>query len=176
VKAAQGTALQQAKERLGTKFEDFAVPMDKVEFTAENYKRLFPNDCVTTPLGEVKLGGNQYTKLANRDKGTRKELLGAVYQTLSDPIAILNENREDGTARLYVKTFLRGESKSRFKTILSVVVNVDEINVSISTYQRKTKEVLRKIKKPDDIIYEKTIPPSATVSSDVNSSSRDNGP
>jgi hypothetical protein len=135
--------------------------MEIVTFSQENYARLFPNNRVQTPLGEVKIGANQYKKLESKEQGNRQRLLGAMYQTLSDPVVIVRQFREkDGgkESRLYAKSFLK-ETGKHVDVVISVVVNQREggnpVGVAITTHRRSYKDVLKAIKNPVDIAYEK---------------------
>jgi len=47
--------LEFLKERLKRKFDQLAEPMKQVEYTRENYDKLFPDNKVLTPIGEVNL-------------------------------------------------------------------------------------------------------------------------
>jgi hypothetical protein len=60
------------------RLERLAVPMDMREFSREEYNRVFPRGIVTTPIGEVKIGQNQFSKLAEKDRGKRQGLIGAM--------------------------------------------------------------------------------------------------
>jgi len=50
------------KKRLKRKFEEMAEPMNQLEYTRENYDKLFPDNKVSTPIGEVILRRDQYIK------------------------------------------------------------------------------------------------------------------
>jgi len=76
-----------------------------------------------------------------------------MYQTLSDPIAIIEEARSGKKALLYTKTFKKGTEK--IKTAVSVVVNIDNINVAISTHRKSLRYVLQIIKNAASVIYQK---------------------
>jgi len=135
-------------EKLGS----FAVPMDKREFSNEEYNRVFPRGTVATPIGEVKIGQNQFSKLAEKDGGSRRGLIGAMWQTLSDPVIIIREREKGRLADVFIKSFATEEDK-RESLIVSVVVNIQNDKVAISTYKRKRREVIEKIKKADGIVY-----------------------
>jgi len=135
-------------EKLGS----FAVPMDKREFSNEEYNRVFPRGTVATPIGEVKIGQNQFSKLAEKDGGSRQGLIGAMRQTLSDPVVIIREREKDRLADVFIKSFAVGEGREE-SLIVSVVVNIQKDKVAISTYKRKRREVIEKIKKADGIVY-----------------------
>ena len=134
------------------KLASLAVPMDMHDFSKEEYKKIFPHGWIITPLGEVKIGKNQYEKLRDRDGGKRRSLIGAMRQTLSDPVTVIAETEGGRKAEVYIKSF-RDEGKVGIDTVMSVVVKKDEQRVAISTYKRKPREVVNKIKKADGIVY-----------------------
>jgi hypothetical protein len=139
-------------ESILEKLASFAVPMDEREFTNEEYNRVFPRGIVDTPIGEVKIGQNQFSKLAEKDGGSRQGLIGAMRQTLSDPVVIIREREEARIADVFIKSFTVGEGKKE-NLIVAVVVDIKGVKVAISTYKRKRREVIGKIKKADGIIY-----------------------
>ena len=134
------------------KLVSLAVPTVKSEFTNEEYNRFFSRGTVDTPIGEVKLGKNQFTKLAEKDGGSRQGLIGAMRQTLADPVVIIRESEEERKADVFIKSFLAEENKKE-SLIVAVVVNIQGIKIVISTYKRKRREVVSKIKKADGIVY-----------------------
>ena len=137
------------KQEIAKKLEDLAVPMEKIEFTRENYNRLFPEGKVQTPMGSVKMGENQFEKLDARD---RRELLGAVSQTLKDPVVILGDKQDGKDAKLYIKSFKSSDSKAT-DYVQSVVVEIEGQNVSISTGQRRVEQIALKIKMASILHY-----------------------
>jgi len=143
--------LAQARAELKRKLGELAVPMEKYKLTQDNFEKLFPNGRVATPLGKVKLGENQFAKLKARN---REDLLGATFQTLSDPVVVLSSDRDGRKARMYVRSFKKEASIS---VVVSVVVDqfdgTKPIKVSISTHRKDVSNVLGKIKSPDDIVY-----------------------
>ena len=134
------------------KLVSLAVPMEKSEFTNDEYNRVFSRGIVNTPIGEVKLGKNQFSKLAEKDGGARQGLIGAMRQTLSDPVVIIRESEEERKADVFIKSFTVDEEKNE-SLIVAVVVNIQGTKVVISTYKRKRREVVNKIKKADGIVY-----------------------
>jgi len=118
-----------------------AVPMDKRGFSTDEYKSLFPHGRIETPIGGVEIGKNQYEKLRDRDGGKRQVLLGAMRQTLSDPVVVIAEAKNDKKAEVFIKSF-REHGKTDIDTVMSVVVTKEGQRVSISTYQRKQREVI----------------------------------
>jgi hypothetical protein len=106
--------------------------MDEHEFTNEEYNRVFSRGTVITPIGVVKIGRNQFSKLAKKDGGSRQGLIGAMYQTLLDPVVIIREREKERLADIFIKSFIVGEGKKESITV-SVVVNIQESKVAIST-------------------------------------------
>ena len=90
--------------------------------------------------------------MAEKDNGKRKGLIGAMRQTLSDPIVIIQEEKEGRKAYLYIKSFMKDEKAS---IVVSVVVTIDDSKIAISTYKRKKREMLKKIKMAGVMTYEK---------------------
>ena len=139
-------------ENILEKLVSLAVPMDEREFSNEEYNRVFPRGTVVTPIGEVKIGQNQFSKMADKDGGNRRGLIGAMRQTLADPVVIIREREEARIADVFIKSFTTGEEKGE-SLIVSVVVDIKGARVAISTYKRKRREVIGKIKKADGIVY-----------------------
>ena len=139
-------------ESILEKLVSFAVPMVEREFTREEYNVLFPRGTVETPLGRVKLGKSQFDKMEERDAGGRRELLGAMHQTLTDPIVVIRETRDTKTALVYIKSFT---GNGGINPVISVVVTQDGENIAITTYRRKLREVRNKIKMAGSIVYVK---------------------
>jgi hypothetical protein len=138
--------------RITEKLESMAVSMDERTFSKEEYRKVFPQGTVMTPIGEVKIGQNQFSKLTEKDNGKRQGLIGAMRQTLSDPIVIIQEEKEGRRAYLFIKSFRKDQKTS---IIVSVVVTIENSKVAISTYKRKKREITSKIKMAGVMTYEK---------------------
>ncbi|MDR2407639.1 MAG: hypothetical protein LBE13_05975 [Bacteroidales bacterium] len=147
--------------RITAKLETMAVPMDVRVFTRDEYRKVFPQGTVQTPIGEVKIGQNQFSKMTEKDLGKRQGLIGAMRQTLSDPVAIVQEEKDGRKAYVFIKSF-RAEEGEKTNLIVSVVVIIEGKKIAISTYKRKKREVLNKIKKAGVIVYEKDYGASQT--------------
>jgi hypothetical protein len=141
--------LNRIKKRLNRKFTDMAEPMDKVEYTRENYDRLFPYNKVSTPIGEKELRHDQFEKL---DRKKRKEYLGGMKQTYNDPIAIISLNRKGEQSKLLGKSF--NDNLPENKILMSAI---NKKNKGVTTHDRDINNFLNKIKKPADLLYEKQI-------------------
>jgi hypothetical protein len=132
---ADNVGVSEIREKLNS----LAVPMEKVEYSRDEYNRLFPEGKIKTPDGIVQLSKDQFTKLTRKN---RQHLLGAMRQTLSDPIIILSETQNGRSAKLYIKSF-KGDGNISF--VMSVVIREGNNNVAISTGQRKKKQIEKKI-------------------------------
>ena len=143
--------------RITAKLESMAVPMEFKPFSIDEYRKFFPQGTVKTPIGEVKIGKNQFSKLADKDHGKRQGLIGAMWQTLSDPIVIIQEEKEGRKAYIFIKSFIKDEKTS---IIVSVVVTIENEKVAISTYKRKKREIFSKIKMAGVVTYEKATGPA----------------
>jgi hypothetical protein len=148
--------------RITAKLEAWAVSMDVREFSRKEYREVFPQGTVKTPIGEVKIGKNQFEKMAEKDNGKRRALIGAMRQTLTDPITIIQEEKDGRKAYVFIKSFKNTEDSLKTDFIMSVVVSIEDAKVVISTYKRKRREVLNKIKKAGVIAYEKDYGASRT--------------
>ena len=114
------------------------------------YAEFGENGKVTTPIGEVKMGENQVSKLF--EKGRSKEF-GMIKPTLENPDVIIEvpSNASDGkeeraSSYLFVKTFLgkNGEKVYYFK---SVTVKKDGMEISISSHYDRAKRVKEALEK-----------------------------
>jgi hypothetical protein len=149
-------------KRITTKLEILSDPMDLREFSRAEYRAVFPQGIVETPIGKVKIGRNQFEKMAEKDKGKRRELIGAMRQTLADPVVIVQEEKDGRKAYIFIKSFKNAEDVLRPDFIMTVVVTIQETKIAISTYKRKRREVLSKINKAGVIVYEKDYGTSRT--------------
>ena len=140
------------REQLKTALTAAAVPLTEVDFTRSNYETLFPRAHIETPVESVKLGAHQFEKL---DRKNRQKLLAAVYETLVVPDIVFNEERESvfgdtEQVHSYVKSY-RIDTKNR--AVQSIVVSIEDENVSISTHEKETANIVNKIKSPDQLLF-----------------------
>ena len=63
-KTAEGKKMEniEAVTRIISKLDLWAVPMDIRGFNRQEYREVFPQGTVKTPIGEVKIGKNQFEK------------------------------------------------------------------------------------------------------------------
>ena len=139
--------------------------MPNVDYTRDNYNKLFPEGKIKTPIGEVKLGEHQFERLGEKDGGARRNLLGAMYETLKNPTVIIDEiDKENREAKVYIKTFNKKDSK---KGTIAVVVDKDGKSISVSFGERKIKQMENKIKTAS-IFYYKAEGGSPTIGTGLN--------
>lgn len=129
--------------------EQSAEEAPQIELTPENWLSQFGEDgMVDTPIGKVKMGENQYLKLAQKG---REGKLGMIKPTLERPNIIIEDNSRaiDGQATeressyVFVKTFI-GENGKRVYYFTSVTVKKDGQEVVISN-QEKTPNRISKL-------------------------------
>ncbi|HRE42261.1 MAG TPA: phage minor head protein [Ignavibacteria bacterium] len=102
-----------------------------LDYTIENFYKEFPENKVETPLGEVELGGDFFTKLGRREK--RIEILGLVKPILQNPEYVIVDI-ESGT--LFLKGFKkRDEDAIIYASVLKVPQGGDDVLI-ISTHKK----------------------------------------
>lgn len=142
------TVSEDFKNDLRQTLERMAVPRMKVDYTEENFKKLFGEwNRVDTPIGRVTVPYSQFTKLKKRN---REGWLGAMYQTITEPVLVIQESPEK---KLFIKTFM--PEKKGVVTFLSVVIEEGKSRVNISNHEKDMNNILNKIKKADDVVYQK---------------------
>ena len=122
--------------------EERANVAPEVELTIENWDAQFGEDGrVVTPIGEVKKGENQFTKLMRQG---REGKLGMVKPTLETPDVIIEDASEakDGdvaerkSSYVFVKAFKKSDG-SRYYYFTSVTVSKDGKKVVISNQEKR---------------------------------------
>ena len=120
----------------------------EMELTPANWQREFGADgMVDTPLGKVKMGENQITKLFAKGRDAQ---FGMIRPTLTDPDVIIEESStsSDGTTErpssyVFVKTFNRNGETIKF--FASITVKKDGMEVSVSSHFMNKNAVARKM-------------------------------
>lgn len=122
--------------------EERADVAPDVELTIENWDAQFGEDGrVNTPIGDVKMGENQFTKLMRQG---REGKLGMIKPTLETPDVIIedaSEAKEDDVAErnssyVFVKAFKKADG-SRYYYFTSVTVSKDGKEVVISNQEKR---------------------------------------
>ena len=121
--------------------EQNAVPEPKLALTPENWISQFGEDgIIDTPIGKVKMGENQYFKLAQKGRSGK---LGMIKPTLEDPDVIIEDNskvqneqtEERPSSIIFIKTFT-GKDGSRLYYFTSVTVRKDGNEVVVSNQEK----------------------------------------
>lgn len=129
--------------------QDFIADMElsaeiapEIDLTIENWDALFGEDgIVTTQIGNVKMGENQFTKLMRQGRNGK---LGMIKPTLEHPHAIIEDVSEakegDTTERPSSYVFIRSFKKadgSRYYYFTSITVSKDGKEVVVSNQEKR---------------------------------------
>lgn len=137
-------------------------PRLNVDYTRENYNKLFPEGKTETPIGDVKLGAHQFERL---DLKKRTDCLGLLAQTLKHPTVIIDETDDQGRqTKVWIKSVI-DENKNRY--YIAVAPSIDGVDVVVSNGIREKKQIEEKIKKAS-IYYYKAEGGSQTARTGVN--------
>lgn len=114
----------------------------EIDLTIENWDSLFGKEgIVSTPIGNVKMGENQFTKLMRQGRNGK---LGMIKPTLEHPHAIIADVSEakegDTTERASSYVFIRSFKKvdgSQYYYFTSITVSKDGKEVVISNQEKR---------------------------------------
>ena len=118
-----------------------------LEHTEENWQKEFGKDGrVTTPIGRIKLGENQYKKAGRNDRIKR---FGLLKPTLERPDVILEksapkEGAERQTKYLFIKSFKKADG-NEILNYESITVKQGEEEVAISAHQIDPSKVVKEL-------------------------------
>ena len=118
-----------------------------LEHTEENWLKEFGKDRrVTTPIGSIKLGENQYKKAGRNDRIKR---FGLLKPTLERPDVILEksapkEGAERQTKYLFIKSFKKADG-NKILNYESITVKQGEEEVAISAHQIDPSKVVKEL-------------------------------
>lgn len=118
-----------------------------LEHTEENWLKEFGKDSrVTTPIGSIKLGENQYKKAGRNDRIKR---FGLLKPTLERPDVILEksapkEGAERQTKYLFIKSFKKADG-NKILNYESITVKQGEDEVAISAHQIEPSKVVKEL-------------------------------
>ena len=152
---------------LVNKMEDDAEIAPEIELTISNWDTLFGEEgIVKTPLGEVKMGENQFAKLMRQG---RESKLGMIKPTLENPDVIIEASSEAkegsiterASSYIFVKAFRKSDG-SRYYYFTSVTVSKEGKEVVVSS-QEKSRNRLLRLLTDEEIIWR--TPKDATTSS-----------
>lgn len=152
---AQGVDPRKVKSRLTKddaislrqQMEDNAERERVLEHTEENWLKEFGKDGrVSTPIGSIKLGENQYKKAGREDRIKR---FGLLKPTLERPDVILEksapkEGAERQTKYLFIKSFKKADG-NKILNYESITVKQGEEEVAISAHQIEPSKVVKEL-------------------------------
>lgn len=152
---AQGVDPRNVKSRLTKddavslrqQMEDNAEKERVLEHTEENWLKEFGKDGrVSTPIGSIKLGENQYKKAGREDRIKR---FGLLKPTLERPDVILEksapkEGAERQTKYLFIKSFKKADG-TKILNYESITVKQGEDEVAISAHQIEPSKVVKEL-------------------------------
>lgn len=153
-----------------------AIVVELLDLTPENWIAQFGEDgIIDTPIGNVKMGENQYFKLAQKG---REGKLGMIKPTLQSPDIIVEEKSsakngqtaERNSSYVFVKAFTNTDG-SRNYLFTSVTIRKDGKEVVISNQEKETPRIERLLKEGKlAYISEATLPSESTNSTQGNQS------
>ena len=152
---------------LVNKMENDAEIAPEIELTISNWDTLFGEEgIVKTPLGEVKMGENQFAKLMRQGRDSK---LGMIKPTLENPDVIIEASSEAkegsiterASSYIFVKAFRKSDG-SRYYYFTSVTVSKEGKEVVVSS-QEKSRNRLLRLLTDEEIIWR--TPKDATTSS-----------
>lgn len=127
-----------------------AIPAPQIELNGQNWEREFGSQgVVQTPIGDVKVGDNQYLKLI---RNKRESQFGMIRPTLSEPDFIIqetsfasDEQTERDSSLLFVKSFVDKQGKKQY-LFTSVTVQKDGLEISVSNHIKRESQIKKAIK------------------------------
>lgn len=132
---------------LRQQMEDNAEQERVLEHTEENWLKEFGKEGrVSTPIGSIKLGENQYKKAGREDRIKR---FGLLKPTLERPDVILEksapkEGAERQTKYLFIKSFKKADG-TKILNYESITVKQGEDEVAISAHQIEPSKVVKEL-------------------------------
>ena len=160
---------QELKQKAVDALNNPTEEINYVDYTRENYNKLFPRGECKTPIGTIKMGDKQFERFADKDNGARIKFMGALQQCLQRPDVIIGKTDNKGRySKLYLKAFIDNNGK---KAYLAVVPNIDNIDIVVSNSPRDTKDIAKEIKKAGLCYY---IRPALTSSANSGGSRMEN--
>jgi hypothetical protein len=122
-----------------------------IPITRDQWNKDFPDNKVTTPIGDLKLGENQFDKIMKDD---RVDYAGLIKPTLENPAYIIKNERG---AKVFIKAFVKPDGKIR--GFISISYNIDGIDVVVSNHPKDLKYLAKEINSGELLYSSKTIGP-----------------
>ena len=157
-------------DNLIAEMENRAEPAPELELTLENWTAEFGKDgMVDTPIGKVKMGENQYQKLAQKGRNGK---LGMIKPTLTNPDVIIEDKSqakegqqtERSSSYVFVKSFIDETGERRYY-FTSVTISKEGNEVVISNQERKRNRIHTLFKEGKLIHVKKAALPTESATS-----------
>ena len=161
---------QEEADNLIAEMENRAEPAPELELTPENWTAEFGKDgMVDTPIGKVKMGENQYQKLAQKGRNGK---LGMIKPTLTNPDVIIEDKSqakegqqtERPSSYVFVKSFIDETGERRYY-FTSVTISKEGNEVVISNQERKRNRIHTLFKEGKLIHVKKAALPTESATS-----------
>lgn len=166
---------EEAKDVIAT-MQQNAQQVELMELTPENWVRQFgESGILATPIGDVKMGENQYFKLAQKGRDGK---LGMIKPTLQTPDVIVEEKSsakagqkaERDSSYVFVKAFTNDDGTRNY-LFTSVTISKEGREVVISNQEKETPRIERLLKEGKlAYISKATLPSESTNSTQGNQS------
>lgn len=148
----------QGKAEIEQHLSGNAEAMPKPVESFEAFRALFKSyPVVTTPVGDVKLGENQWAKLTGRE---RLMFSGMIKPTLENPLYVV---REPNGADVFIKSF--SNYKDQTKLFVSVTREFDDVKVSFSNHLKGLNKVVKIIESGELLNMQRPVERSANPES-----------
>ncbi len=157
-------------DNLIAEMENRAEPAPELELTPENWTAEFGEDgMVDTPIGKVKMGENQYQKLAQKGRNGK---LGMIKPTLTNPDVIIEDKSqakegqqtERPSSYVFVKSFI-DETGERQYYFTSVTISKEGNEVVISNQEKSKDRIIRLMEEGKPAYIKKATLPSESATS-----------
>ena len=157
-------------DNLIAEMENRAEPAPELELTPENWTAEFGEDgMVDTPIGKVKMGENQYLKLAQKGRNGK---LGMIKPTLTNPDVIIEDKSqakegqqtERPSSYVFVKSFI-DETGDRRYYFTSVTISKEGNEVVISNQEKSKDRIIRLMEEGKPAYIKKATLPSESATS-----------
>lgn len=148
-------ATAEIKSAIKDALEKTAVPLAEVVYSRENYRQIFRDGIIQSPVETIKMGQNQFMRLCPPD---RNNLMGAIYETITKPAIVLEKETFDEKSQgfkpvhVYGKSFIN-EKNNHTHSVESIIIFRDGENIAASLHFKGIPKFVNQIKTADDIIY-----------------------
>lgn len=142
------------KNILSDSLKETAEKFVSVVYSRENYKKIFGDGVIESPIETIKLGSNQFVKIS---PGNRNNFMYAIRQTLENPSIILGKETWDNNSETFKPVHLYGKSfindNNSEKLVESLIIFKEGNNIAVSLHPNGIDKFVEQIKTTNDIVY-----------------------